>query len=233
MDIKAVLCTALLATTLSGCATHELLENNHQPATYTKTVKQTLINDQVLAFGKPATAINGVPANSVVIVGLKQSYVLTEGSDEFVSLLSGRLNPDFIKLTKPLDFFSKNNDGRFVGTIGIKYSRLKEDITKDDRNLFLKHNADECTNYNEEKMGVQSYCFDIKLAGMVYPAVSNQASMKRLSKYYPATIYTETTQTVNNPDVGKDAGKTLVLLPFAVAFDVVTLPFQAIYEIFD
>ncbi|WP_394261806.1 hypothetical protein [Moraxella boevrei] len=82
-------------------------------------------------------------------------------------------------------------------------------------------------------MGVQSFCFDMNLAGMVYPAVSNQASMKRLSKYYPASIYTETTQTVNNPDVGKDAGKTLVLLPFAVAFDVVTLPFQAIYEIFD
>ena len=67
---------------------------------------------------------------------------------------------------------------------------------------------------------------------MVYPAVSNQNSLKALSKAYPVTIYTEKEEQSyqagsNNPL------ETLVLLPFAVAFDVATLPFQAINKIFD
>lgn len=216
---------------LTGCATHELL-SDHTPKTQIKTVKNTLVEDRVLAFGKPVAILPETNQDSIVIIGEKNSYVLTQGAKQFSTLLN-HLDPDYIKLTKKLDFYSANNDGRFAGTLGLKYSQLKENISKKDREFFLKNDADECTSYDEGKMDVQSFCFDINLSGVVYPAVSFPSNMKRLSKYYPVSIYTETTTTINNPETGKDVGRKLVLLPFAVAFDVVTLPIQALYEIFD
>lgn len=216
---------------LSGCATHQLLEN-HSPKTYTTTTKEILVEDSVLAFGKPTTLLPETTPDSIVIVGQKNSYVLTHGANQFSTLLN-YLDPDYIKLTKNLDFYSANNDGRFAGTLGLKYSQLKENISKKDREFFLKNNARECSTHSEDKMGVQSFCFDVSLSGVVYPAVNLPNNMKRLSKYYPVSIYTETTTTMNSPDVGKSASKKLVLLPFAIAFDVVTLPFQALHEIFD
>lgn len=216
---------------LTGCATHELLRD-HTPKTYTKTTKQTLVEDRVLAFGKPVAILPETNQDSIVIIGEKNSYVLTQGSKEFTTLIN-YLDPDYIKLTQKLEFFSANNDGRFGGTLGLKYSQLKENIGKKDREFFLKNNADECTSYDEGKMDVQSFCFDVDISGVVYPAVNMPSNMKRLSKHYPVSIYTQTTTTVANPEAGKDAGRKLVLLPFAVAFDVVTLPIQALYEIFD
>ncbi|MBS9780445.1 MAG: hypothetical protein KGV51_07455, partial [Moraxellaceae bacterium] len=69
--MKKLLLTVLVSTTiaLTGCTTTKLLEGK----TYTYKSKRILINDQVVAFGKPATALPNMPANSVVIVGDKQS----------------------------------------------------------------------------------------------------------------------------------------------------------------
>ena len=67
---------------------------------------------------------------------------------------------------------------------------------------------------------------------MVYPVANNIASLKALSKPYQVTIYT------NNQESYKSSSKMnplekLVLLPFAVAIDVISLPFQAAEKIFD
>ena len=97
---------ALLAgavISLSGCATSSLIEKDGH--TYTKKVKQTLVSDQVLAFGKPALALPNIPQDAVVIVGMKQSYVLTEGGRRFETLLT-RLDPRYITLQNSLDFYS-------------------------------------------------------------------------------------------------------------------------------
>ena len=80
-------------------------------------------------------------------------------------------------------------------------------------------------------MNAQRFCFNLKLAGAVYPAASNLASLQALSKPYLVTIYTTQEQTYST---GSGSGlEKLVLLPFAVAFDVITLPFQAAEKIFD
>ena len=223
---------ALLAgavISLSGCATSSLIEKDGH--TYTKKVKQTLVSDQVLAFGKPALALPNIPQDAVVIVGMKQSYVLTEGGRRFETLLT-RLDPRYITLQNSLDFYSAQNDGRFTGKLSFKYTRIKNEITNNDINFFLQNGVKECSSSSDKELGTQGFCFDIPLSGMVYPAVSNQNSLKALSKAYPVTIYTEKEEQSyqagsNNPL------ETLVLLPFAVAFDVATLPFQAINKIFD
>ncbi len=223
---------ALLAgavISLSGCATHSLLENSG--GTYTQKVKQTLVSDQVLAFGKPAIKLPNIPHDAVVIVGQKHSYVLTEGGGRFESLMT-RLDPRYITLQNSLDFYSAKNDGTFTGNLSFKYTRVKSDVSTSDVNFFLQNGVKECTSASDKALDAQSYCFNVPLSGMVYPAVSNQNSLKALSRAYPVTIYTEKEQQAyqqgsNNPL------ETVVLLPFAVAFDVVTLPFQALNKIFD
>ncbi|WP_066803213.1 hypothetical protein [Moraxella oblonga] len=223
---------ALLTATmmLSGCATHSLLSKDSGGMT-TKQVQKTLVNDTVLAFGKPTLPMQGLPADAVVIVGQKHSYVLTEGGGQFERLLT-RLDPKHIKLTKPLEFYSQNNDGQFTGELAFKYTKLKDDVSNQELNFFLQNNVEECTSYSDKSLNAQSFCFSIPLKGLSYPAVNNQASLHTLSRAYPVSIYTHEEQTTYRQGES-DPIQKLVLFPFAVAFDVVTLPFQAIGKIFD
>ncbi len=62
---------------LTGCATATLLDKDD--GIRTKTVSEVLINDYVVAFGKPAQVIPNIPQDSIVIVGQQYSYVLTHG----------------------------------------------------------------------------------------------------------------------------------------------------------
>ena len=81
---------------LNACATSQLLENNR--STHTITERQTLIQDSVRAFGKPAQIINNLPSDAIVIVGNQQSYVLTQGGGKFTTLI-GQLDPRYIHVT--------------------------------------------------------------------------------------------------------------------------------------
>ena len=58
------------------------------------------------------------------------------------------------------------------------------------------------------------------------------ASLKALSKPYQVSIYTHQEESYKSKS-GMNPFEKLVLLPFAVAIDVVSLPFQAADKIFD
>ncbi|TWV81999.1 hypothetical protein [Moraxella sp. VT-16-12] len=221
---------AVSSLTLSGCATHTLLSKD-SGGMRTEKVKKTLVSDTVLAFGKPSLRLSNLPADAVVIVGQKHSYVLTEGGGRFERLLT-HLDPKNIKVTKPLNFYSANNDGSFTGSLAFKYTKLKDDVKKDEVNFFIQNGVEECTSHSEKQLNAQSFCFEIPLKGLSYPVVTNQASLQTLSRAYPVTIYThEEKSTYQHGD--SNPVQKLVLFPFAVAFDVVTLPFQALNKIFD
>lgn len=226
-NIAMLLCSVLL---LNACATKELLEKETS-YTHTQTVSKTLVADKVVAFGKPAQALPNVPNDAIVMVGDKQSYVLTQGGGQLATLLN-RLDPTYLRVTQPLKFLSEKNDGQFEGELALRYSRLQADVSKSDIQFFLQNNVRECTSDSDKRMNVQSFCFDIDLVGAIYPPVNNRSSLKALSKSYPIEIYTKVTEEQHRHD-GKTAAKKVVLFPFAVAFDVITLPFQAIYQIFD
>lgn len=227
---KIALTSVLSATLLSGCATSALLKKD-SGGTYTTTQKRVLTNDVVVAFGKPSLKLPNIPSDAVVIVGQRNSYVLVEGGTRFNNLIT-RLDPRHISLTKGLDFYSANNDGSFTGELAFKYTKLKAEVTNEELNFFLQNGVKECTNHSESNLGAQSYCFDIPLKGHTYPAVSNQSSLKALSKAYPVTIYTNEQTTAYREGQSSSVEK-LVLFPFAAAFDVVTLPLQIIGQIFD
>jgi uncharacterized protein YceK len=226
---KLALALGMSCSLLAGCATTTLIKKDNR--TYTKTTKITLVEDQVIAFGKPAQSIANLPADSIVIAGQKNSYILTQGGAQFVMLL-GKLDAKNIQINKELSFYSEKNDGNFLGTLPLSYVKLKEDISKADLEFFIQHGAKECSTSSDDRMQAQRFCFDIKLTGVVFPVANNAASLKALSKPYQVSIYTNKEESYQSRS-GLNPLQKLVLLPFAVAIDVVSLPFQAAEKIFD
>ncbi len=226
---KTTISLGIIATILTGCATSTLIKKDTQ--TYTRTSKVTLVEDTVVAFGKSAQTITQLPQNSLVIAGQKNSYILTQGGAQFVNLIS-KLEPSNIQMTKELQFFSEKNDGYFSGVLPLSYVKLQEDISKKDLAFFIANGAEECSTSSDKRMNAQRFCFNLKLAGVVYPVANNIASLKALSKPYQVTIYTNTQESYKSSSKMNPLEK-LVLLPFAVAIDVISLPFQAAEKIFD
>lgn len=227
MKITSVI--ALTGILLSGCATKTLITKDHK--TYNRTTKVTLVEDNVVAFGRPAQLSANLPKDSIVIAGQKNSYVLTQGGAQFFTLIS-KLDPKNIQITRDLNFYSEKNDGHFSGTLPLSYVKLKEDLSKKDLAFFIENGARECSSSSDERMQAQRFCFDLKLAGVVYPVANNLTSLKALSKSYQVTIYTNKQESYQSKS-SLNSFEKLVLLPFAVAIDVVSLPFQAADKIFD
>ncbi|WDZ50953.1 hypothetical protein LF296_16900 [Acinetobacter vivianii] len=226
---KTITALTISATFLTGCATSTLIKKDNR--SYTRTTKVTLVEDSVVAFGRPAQNATNLPKDSIVIAGQKNSYILTQGGSQFVTLI-GKLDPKNIQITRDLNFYSEKNDGHFSGTLPLSYVKLKEDLSKRDLEFFIENGARECSSSSDERMQAQRFCFDIKLAGVVYPAANNLTSLKALSKPYQVTIYTQKEESYTSKS-GMNPLEKLVLLPFAVAIDVVSLPFQAAEKIFN
>jgi uncharacterized protein YceK len=224
-----IIVSAITGILLSGCATKTLITKDHK--TYNRTTKVTLVEDNVVAFGRPAQLSANLPKDSIVIAGQKNSYVLTQGGAQFFTLIS-KLDPKNIQITRDLSFYSEKNDGHFSGTLPLSYVKLKEDLSKKDLEFFIENGARECSSSSDERMQAQRFCFDLKLAGVVYPVANNLTSLKALSKSYQVTIYTNKQESYQSKS-SLNPFEKLVLLPFAVAIDVVSLPFQAADKIFD
>lgn len=227
--LKQLISICLAGSLLTGCATTALINKDNKVRTRTTNV--TLVEDNVVAFGKPAQSIQGLPVDSLVIAGQKNSYILTQGGARFASLIS-KLDAKHIQITKELSFYSAKNDGYFTGTLPLSYVKLKESISKNDLDFFIQNGAEECSTSSDERMNAQRFCFNIKMAGVVYPAANNLASLQALSKPYQVSIYTTKEESYTSKS-GLNPFEKLVLLPFAVTFDVIAIPFVAAEKIFD
>lgn len=228
LSIKALKTVSALAAILSvsGCATSSLLDNSSQVKT--KTTKNVLSEDQIVAFGRPAQALPKMPNATMVIVGEKNSYVLTRGGTEMVSLLS-HLTPKNIQVDDAMSFYVPRNDGYFQGEIKLSYAKLKDEFKRADYQFFLQNKGQECTTDSDQRIAAQRFCFRVPVKGAIYPQVNNltsiQTSYRALSKPYSVSFYEQTQQKQGSRSVPNTAQK-LVLLPFALAFDVVTFPLQ-------
>ena len=228
LSFKTVIAGASLAALLasSGCATSSLLESDNRVST--TTTKNVLSEDQIVAFGRPAQALPKMPNATMVIVGEKNSYVLNQGGTEMVSLLSN-LTPKNIQVDNDMKFYVPNNDGYFQGEMKLSYAKLKDEFKRSDYQFFLQNNGKECTSASDQRINAQRFCFSVPVKGAIYPQVSNlsiiQSNYHALTKPYMVTFYTQTQQNQVNRS-GANTAQKLVLLPFALAFDVVTFPFQ-------
>ena len=232
---KAVVAGAAVSALVvsSGCATNELLESNSRVTT--TTVNSVLSQDQIVAFGRPAQALPRTPNATMVIVGEKSSYVLTQGGTEMVTLLT-KLDPKSITVENAMSFTVPNNDGYFQGQMKMSYAKLKDEFGRADYQFFLQNGGQECSSASDLRINAQRFCFNVPVQGAIYPPVSNlsliQSQYKALSKPYTVTFYGQTQQSQTTSS-GANTGQKLVLLPFALAFDVVTLPLQILGAIAD
>ena len=232
---KAVVAGAAVSALVvsSGCATNELLESNSRVTT--KTVSSVLSQDQIVAFGRPASVLPKTPNATMVIVGEKNSYVLTQGGTEMVTLLT-KLDPKSITVENAMSFTVPNNDGYFQGHMKMSYAKLKDEFGRADYQFFLQNGGQECSSASDLRINAQRFCFNVPVQGAIYPPVSNlsliQSQYKALSKPYTVTFYGQTQQSQTTSS-GANTGQKLVLLPFALAFDVVTLPLQILGAIAD
>lgn len=230
---KLLISGALLATLLasSGCATSSLLESGNQVVT-TNSTKNILSEDQIVAFGRPAQALPKMPNATMVIVGEKNSYVLTQGGTEMVSLLTN-LTPKNIQVDNEMNFYVPNNDGYFQGEMKLSYAKLKDEFKRADYQFFLQNNGKECTSASDQRINAQRFCFSVPVKGAIYPPVSNlsliQSNYRPLTKPYMVSFYTQTQQNQVTRS-GANSAQKLVLLPFALAFDVITFPFQLLEQ---
>ena len=222
--IMGVSIAAILAS--SGCATSSLLDSPSKSST--TSVKQVLSEDQIVAFGRPAQALPNMPNATMVIVGNKNSYVLTQGGTEMVTLLTN-LTPKNIQVQNDMSFYVPNNDGYFQGDMQLSYAKLKDEFKRADYQFFLQNGGQDCTTASDQRITAQRFCFNVPVKGAIYPQVNNlsliQSKYRPLSKPYTVSFYTQTQQSEVSPS-GKSGAQKLVLLPFALAFDVITLPFQ-------
>lgn len=227
--MKLFALTALVASlALTGCATSSLLDAPAPSQTKSQsTTKTTLINDRVVAFGKPAPNA-GISQSSIVIVGEEKSYVLTSGGYELTNLITG-LNPNNFSVDNNLEFVSAN-DGKFSGVMKLSYVALKDTISRNDLQKLIQNGARECSSESDSKMNAQRFCFNLNIQGAIYPRVSNfdlvKTSFTPLTRPYQVSIYQNTVTQNTHTTHGKTTADKLVLLPFALAFDVVTLPVQ-------
>ncbi|MEN6669949.1 hypothetical protein AAJP47_06190 [Psychrobacter sp. B38] len=228
VSFKAVIISASLTALLvsSGCATSSLLESSNRVST--TSVKTPLSEDQIVAFGRPAQALPKMPNATMVIVGEKNSCVLSQGGTEMVNLLSN-LTPKNIQVSNDMSFYVPNNDGYFQGEMKLSYAKLKDEFKRSDYQFFLQNNGRDCTTDSDERINAQRFCFSVPVKGAIYPQVSNlsmiQSQYRALSKPYTVSFYTQ----IKQDEVirsGKSSAEKLVLLPFALAFDVVTFPLQ-------
>lgn len=228
LSFKTVMASASLAALLasSGCATSSLLDSDNR--VNTTTTKSVLSEDQIVAFGRPAQALPKMPNATMVIVGEKNSYVLTQGGTEMVNLLTN-LTPKNIQVDNEMNFYVPNNDGYFQGEMKLSYAKLKDEFKRSDYQFFLQNNGKECTSASDQRINAQRFCFSVPVKGAIYPQVSNlsliQSNYRPLTKPYTVSFYTQSQQNQVSRS-GANTAQKLVLLPFALAFDVVTFPFQ-------
>lgn len=228
VSLKTAIVGASIVTLLasSGCATSSLLEDNKRVDT--KTTKTVLSEDQIVAFGRPAQALPKMPNATMVIVGEKNSYVLTQGGTEMVGLLTN-LTPKNIQVDNDMNFYVPNNDGYFQGEMKLSYAKLKDEFKRSDYQFFLQNDGRECTSASDQRINAQRFCFSVPVKGAIYPQVSNlsliQSNYRALTKPYTVSFYTQNQQSQVSRS-GTNTAQKLVLLPFALAFDVVTFPFQ-------
>lgn len=228
VSFKAIVMSAALTALLAsaGCATSSLLEGNKYVST--KTTKTVLSEDQIVAFGRPAQTLPKMPNATMVIVGEKNSYVLSQGGTEMVSLLSN-LTPKNIQVNNDMSFYVPNNDGYFQGEMKLSYVKLKDEFKRSDYQFFLQNDGRDCTSASDQRINAQRFCFSVPVKGAIYPQVSNlsviQSNYRALSKPYTVSFYTQTEQEQATRS-GSNTAQKLVLLPFALAFDVITFPLQ-------
>ena len=97
-----ITCALSIPVFLTACVTNNQIGEHSRDLFQkyeTKYEWVTLLEDDVIAFGKPSKAIPNEPTDSIVVAGNKYSYLINKGGADFIKLIS-QLNPEYIRINR-------------------------------------------------------------------------------------------------------------------------------------
>lgn len=213
---------------LTACVTNDQIGEHSRDLFQkyeTKYVWKTILEDDVIAFGKPAKVIPNEPIDSIVVAGNKYSYLINKGGADFIQLIS-QLNPQYIRLYRELDFNSPSpTSTKFSGSFKFYYAPPNGTLSPTESALFKKYGVAPC---DCSKVEQQDHLFNLEIAGTVYPKVENAADLKPLSHPYKVRIQHYENQSGYVKMSGQEKLAELPLLPLTLTIDVIQLPLKAL-----
>ena len=213
----------LVSFFLTGCASNRIIgENTRELFTKYDSGHEwiTLIEDDVIAFGKPSVSLSNEPEDSVVIAGKKYSYVISKGGNDFIQLIN-QLNPQYIQISNELDFNAPAPDSNhFYGYIRFSYTPPNGKLNEKESALFKQYGVVPCGCAKTS----EPHKFDLNIKGTVYPPVNNLKTITPLSKPYHIKIQYLHDKSGKVTLSTKEKLASLPLLPFTLTFDLIALP---------
>lgn len=206
---------------LNGCATALL---STTPVTSTVVKQRTIDQDVVRAIGYPTNVGNKL--DGLVLLGDKFTYWITDG-DKKIELMAKRLNPKYIEMEDVTTIVVEAD--RFSGRINFVYDKGDTDYSSSEMSDLSKLCTEETRPGKWFGFGQRIHyrCW-IYVSGSLYSGQNLAAQgISNLSKGRSVRL-----TSIEGSGTTVDSRKVvdqLTTLPFAVAFDVLTLPFQAIF----
>lgn len=217
IKISALVFSSFLVT---GCASALV---SAATAPRTETTKTLVAEDSIVAIGRPKVGDESPRKSDLVLVGLANTYTLKNGFED-IEKIAEDLDPKFLQVNadRPIDLMISGD--RFYGSVVMVYGGNGFVYTDDSVSKLTRLGFSKSTIANSSGKSEVVYRRNFDLAGKIYAKVNNLDDVsKKFSKNRPVRFYTETSTEIK--DAGKELGKAAAL-PFAIAFDVVTLPIQ-------
>ncbi len=205
------------AMTLGGCASIALYEDFNP--TDQKTQKKVLSQDAMIAIGQ---SVNNDKKHGMVFIGQKYTYLITQGGEPFYALLKEfPANKLVLAADSPISL-EFSNATQFKDTIIFNYADPIEKLTPQQvtrlKQLgFRDWKSEELADGT--RVNYLRAIYDYQ--GELYQPTEATQIQHQFSKPYPLALTQKTEITTVN---GKNIGKTIVLAPLALTFDVITAP---------
>lgn len=211
----AILITVIFM--LSSCAT--ALLSLAPPIKDYQKVKTLVMQDEVVAIASAKDTTDKSTVGDMVLVGKRHVYHITQGNESINMMM--QLDPQAITINnnKPLEFTIKDNI--FSGKVEITY---KKSEYSDAERETIRGKGFELDRTDTVGLPYGFFKSHVTFAGTVYSKLEHHDftpfSKGRQVKFFDV----EVKKTVNV----KNTIDLAVALPFAITFDVITLPLQAI-----
>ena len=223
-----ITCALSIPVFLTACVTNNQIGEHSRDLFQkyeTKYEWVTLLEDDVIAFGKPSKAIPNEPTDSIVVAGNKYSYLINKGGADFIQLIS-QLNPEYIRINRELDFYSPQlNSNKFNGTLKFSYAPPNGILSLKEQTLFKKYGIAPCDCSKSEQL---DHLFSLDIAGTIYPKVENATDLKALSHPYKVRIRYYDHSGGNVKLSAREKLAKLPLLPLTMSIDIIEFPFKTL-----
>lgn len=216
MKSLSVIALSLSATfALSGCMATGLVGS----WSYKEHKQHIELSDTLVAVGKPKTPINGHP-DALILAGVQHNYLVEgrfkEDREEMASIF-GDLDLNYVRIEK-IDLAERIGQ-HYVADVKLRYSKPKELVSTKEYNILQKISGSNCTSREGGANTIRYEC-PLPLTVNINPIKKpeNQVLQHRFSEPLKVEFYS------------KKFSKTpaILLLPLAIAVDVVTFPLQIV-----